>query len=114
MTEPLVDSEEFGRRVRAARILARCDRVADACALIEERTGLHMSERTLYAIERGEQAVSLEQFTAIAYGLRPPGGNVFFTPTLRSDVLDYYATQDEVADWSVAARSEVARRERKD
>lgn len=91
MADPLINKEQLGRRVRAARILAECDKVSEACALIEQRTGVHISERTLYALERGEQMMSLEQYTAIALGLRPPSGMAFFAPAFNQDLMSWYS-----------------------
>lgn len=82
----LVNLEEFGRRVRAARILAGCDRVSEAVTLIHERSGVTVSERTLYAIEKGKQMPSLEQSLAITVGLRPPSGGVFFFPAFSEEI----------------------------
>jgi hypothetical protein len=83
---PLIDLAVFGRHLRAARILAGYDNVAPAAAHITECTGVHVTERILGAIERGDQMPTLEQFLAIGYCLRPPGGGAFWAPALRPDI----------------------------
>lgn len=59
--DPIFDRHTYGRLARAARIIAGHDRVEDAAVAITERTGLDLSSRTLYAIERGEQEPSIRQ-----------------------------------------------------
>lgn len=76
----LVNLEEYGRRLRAARILAGCERVRDLIELIEQETEVKMSERTLYAIEKGKQMPTVEQYLALLVTLRPPNGAHFFNP----------------------------------
>lgn len=80
--EPLIDRQAYGRLLRAARIVAGYDRVEDAVQHVHQDTGLHLSPRTWYALERGEQGVTLEQHLAILLGLRPPSGPEFFRAAL--------------------------------
>lgn len=87
----IFDRETFGRLLRAARIIAGFDSVADAAAAITERTGVAVSERTIYALERGEQDPTAPQFLAVAVTFRPPGGEGYWSPCMRADVLAYYA-----------------------
>jgi len=87
--KPLIDAEVVGRRLRGARIVAGYDRVADACKAVTLTTGVSLSERTLYAIERGEQLPTLEQLTAIVMALDPPGGWAYLMPAYRQDVVEY-------------------------
>lgn len=83
---PLVNKREYGRRVRAARILAGFDSVKDAVDAIQTRTGLKVTARQLYAIERGEAPLLLDWYFAVSMAFEPPGGLRFwepcFTPTL--------------------------------
>lgn len=83
---PLVDRERMGRLLRAARIVAGYDRVEDAAHAMTESTGLTISSRTLYALERGEQSVSLDHLIAAAMTFRPPTGIAFFREAVRDDV----------------------------
>lgn len=93
---PLVDKVQMGRLIRAARIVAGYDRVDDAAEAISEMTGTTMSSRTLYALERGEQTISLEQMIAVVMTFRPPGDIVFFEGGTRPDVQQMFgATRRE-------------------
>lgn len=82
----LIDRDAYGRLLRAARIVAGHDRVDDAVLAVEAATGVHLSARTWYALERGEQAVTLEQHVAIMLALRPPSGLDFFAGAFTADV----------------------------
>lgn len=93
---PLVDKREFGRRTRAARILAQCDSVADGVALIEQRVGHKISARQMYSLERGEITPSLEQYLAVIWGYEPPGSTAFFAPIIRPDILEKYLASLDV------------------
>lgn len=83
---PLVDKETLGRIFRSARIYAGLDSVAEAAQRIQEATGLHVSERSMYAIERGEQLPSVDQFMAFLITYQPPGRGDFLLPAFRDDV----------------------------
>lgn len=89
--EPIFDRATFGRLLRAARIIAGFDSVAEAAAEITKRTGVAVSDRTIYALERGEQDPTAPQFLAVAVTFRPPGGEGYWSACMRSDVLAYYA-----------------------
>lgn len=78
----LVDHLELGRRIRAARILAGYESMGELTRTITERTGLAVSDRTMYAVERGEQNVAWELLIAVALVLEPPGGMRFFYPSV--------------------------------
>jgi hypothetical protein len=82
----LIDLAEYGRRVRAARILARCDSLSQASERVEEATGVKMSGRTLGALERGDQGPTVEQYFAITLAFRPPGGLAFWEPAMVPEV----------------------------
>lgn len=70
----LIDRVALGRILRGDRIKAGYDRVADLTREIRRVTGVAISDRTLYAIERGEQPVSLDVFVALCLVLEPEGG----------------------------------------
>lgn len=87
--QPLLDRLTFGRLLRAARIIAGYDRVEDAAVAVHERTGVDLSARTMYALERGEQEPTTSQFLALTMALRPPGGSNYWSSALRPDVVAY-------------------------
>ena len=95
-SQPLVDPRAYGRLVRAARILAGFDRVEDASRAIEERTGVTVSTRTLYAIERGEQTTTMEQFAAIAITFDPPSGEVYWTRCFSPRYLEWVVERRQI------------------
>lgn len=84
---PLIDTREFGRRAKAARILAGYDSVKDAVFALQDRMGVAISPRQMYAIERGDHMPSVDQFLAIIWGYRPPGFTAFFSTAFREDIL---------------------------
>lgn len=83
---PLIDADKLGRLMRAARIVAGFDRMEDAIVEIENLTGVHITARTLYALERGEQKATLEQMFALMVTYRPPSVRTFFLQAMREDV----------------------------
>jgi hypothetical protein len=83
---PIFDGVVYGRLLRAARIIAGFDTVKDCLAHIHERTGLALSERTLYAIERGEQTPTVEQYFAFAIACQPPGGLAYWESAFNDQV----------------------------
>lgn len=87
MSKTLVDLEILGRRLRAARIAAGYDSVKDVAAALEDQLGVVIPDRTVYAIERGEQMPSLAQFVALGYVYNPPGGDAFFSPAFDERIL---------------------------
>jgi DNA-binding XRE family transcriptional regulator len=84
---PLVDPEVVGRRLRGARIVAGFDRVADSVAEVRN-LGASLSERTLYAIERGEQLPTIEQYLALVMTYDLHGGMLYLAPAFRADVAE--------------------------
>ena len=86
----LMDPVIYGRRLRAARIMAGYDRVSDLVEAVNRKTGVLVSDRTAYAIERGEQPPSVDFFMAVILTLHPPGGVAYFLNAMRSEFLDEY------------------------
>lgn len=86
----LVDPVIYGRNLRAARILAGYDRVTDFMEAMLRKTGVHVSDRTAYAIERGEQLPTIDFFMAAILTLHPPGGVEYFLRAMRADMADEY------------------------
>lgn len=80
----IVDLHLFGRRLRACRIMQGYDRASDFVAVLRSRFGIDVSDRTVYAIERGEQMPGFDFAVACFVLLDPSPG--FFAPALRDDV----------------------------
>jgi transcriptional regulator with XRE-family HTH domain len=78
--------EELGRRLRAARTIAGYDRMTDFASAIGGTTGVSISARTLYAIERGEQMPSFEQMLCILATLPPTEQLLAFDSAVKADV----------------------------
>lgn len=81
----VVDKVAFGRRLRALRILRGYDRVTDFVQILRSQYGVDVSDRTVYAIERGEQMAHLDLVVASAALLTAPKD--YFAPAIRSDVI---------------------------
>lgn len=90
----VVDKVVFGRRLRALRVLNGFDRVTDFVILIRSRYGVDVSDRTVYAIERGEQMPHLDFFVACLAMLNPQKG--YFFPMVRGDVVEALKEADHI------------------
>lgn len=88
----IVDLVIFGRRLRALRVLNGFDRVSDLVSIIRCKYGVDVSDRTVYAIERGEQMPHIDFILAVSAVLEPP--NDYFTPAYRSDVTEMLAKRN--------------------
>lgn len=86
----MIDVGAFGRRIKAARAIAGFDRMADLVIDIKQVCDFDVSERTMYAIERGERLPSLELHMCLLIVLRPPGGAQFFMDALPHALRDKY------------------------
>lgn len=82
----VLDLAMFGRRLRALRVLQGFDRAADFTAVLRSRYGVDVQERTVYAIERGEQHPNLAFVLACVAILHPPLN--WFAPAIRDDVYE--------------------------
>lgn len=60
----IIDKVVFGRRLRALRVLEGYDRATDFVNLLRSRYGVDVSDRTVYAIERGEQMPPLSAISS--------------------------------------------------
>lgn len=81
----VIDKQTFGRRLRALRVLQGFDRASDFTAVLRARYGVEVTDRTLYAIERGEQMAHLDFVLACVAILAPPQD--YFAPAIRPDVV---------------------------
>ena len=82
--EPVLDAAVFGRDLRSLRIRRGFDRAADFTGLLRHKYGVEVSDRTLYAIERGEQVPRFESTWRRWRRSRPSAG--YFGPAVRADV----------------------------
>lgn len=80
----IVDKVAFGRRLRAQRVLQGYDRVGQLTHVLRSRYGVDVSDRTIYAIERGEQMPHIDFVLACVAALETPLH--YFAPAIRHDV----------------------------
>lgn len=80
----IVDTVAFGRRLRAQRVLQGFDRVGQLTHVLRSRYGIDVSDRTIYAIERGEQMPHLDFVLGVVAALECPLH--YFAPAIRHDV----------------------------
>jgi DNA-binding XRE family transcriptional regulator len=90
---PLIDPTIVGRRLRGARITAGFDRVTDVSKALRE-IGVACSDRTLYAVERGEQLPGLDLLAALIMLFNPPAQLGFFFPAFRADLVAFLSRPD--------------------
>lgn len=83
----IVDQVAFGRRLRAQRVLMGFDRVQQLTHILRSRFGVDVSDRTVYAIERGEQMPHLDFVLGCIVALECPLH--YFAPALRHDVWEF-------------------------
>jgi hypothetical protein len=81
----ILDMVTFGRRLRSLRML-KYDRASDITAVLASRYGLQISDRSYYAIERGEQMCPLDIFLAVLVDLQT--SMRYFFPAMRGDVAE--------------------------
>lgn len=86
LPQSIVDLVIFGRRLRALRVLNGFDRVSDFANILRGRYGVDVSDRTVYAIERGEQMPHLDFVIASVAILEAP--HDYFLPAYRTDVAE--------------------------
>lgn len=73
------DDAELGHRLRSARYLAGYATVHELNDALDKRFGVRFSQRSVYAVERGDQKPSAEMLFALAMLYDPPGGLAFFS-----------------------------------
>ena len=84
----IVDRVMFGRRLRAQRVLMGFDRVGQLTHVLRSRYGIDVSDRTIYAIERGEQMPHFDFYVGVCAALDVPPG--YFSPAIRHDVAELF------------------------
>ena len=77
----VVDWAKYGVLLKAARLANGYTRGKALCDAVEERTGMRVSERTVYALEDGSRAPSADIFLA----LREPE---FMKPVFRRNDIE--------------------------
>ena len=82
----IFDCVVFGRRLRAARVLAGYDRVGQLTHVLRSQYGIDVSDRTIYAIERGEQMPHIDLYLGVSAALHVP--MTYFQPAERRDVIE--------------------------
>lgn len=88
----IVDLRLLGRRIRALRILHGYDRVSDFTAILRGQYGVEITDRSVYAIERGEQMPHIDFMYAVMAALEPDPD--YFTPAIRNDVAVKLRSRD--------------------
>lgn len=83
----ILDRVVFGRRLRAARVISGFDRVGQLTHVLRSKYGIDISDRSIYAIERGEQMPHLDFFLAVCVALDVPP--TYFGPATRQDVHEW-------------------------
>ena len=81
----VVDPVQWGRLLRALRIMRGYDRLTDLARVLRTNYGVEVSDRSLYAVERGEQMPHLDLVVAAADALRAPRG--WWDDALRADIV---------------------------
>lgn len=84
--KPVLDPKVFGRDLRSLRIRRGYDRAPDFTGLLRHKYGVEVSDRTLYAIERGEQMPRLDFYLASLAALEAEPD--YFKPAVRADVAE--------------------------
>lgn len=89
----IVDTVAFGRRLRAQRVLMGFDRVQQLTHIMRSNYGIDVSDRTIYAIERGEQMPHLDFVLGVVAALHTPLH--YFKPAIRHDIWEALVSAGE-------------------
>lgn len=81
----IIDLAVFGRYLRSLRMRQEFETGKDFVEVLRREYGVDVSERTLYAIERGEQMPRLDFVVAALAALDTD--LAYFYPAVRSDVV---------------------------
>jgi transcriptional regulator with XRE-family HTH domain len=82
----IIDTTVFGRYLRSLRMRQGFETGRDFVDLLRSEYGVDVSDRTLYAIERGEQMPRLDFVIAALAAL--DADLAYFYPAVRSDVVN--------------------------
>ena len=84
--QPIIDAPAFGLELRLLRMRRGYVRPEQLLQVMRERYGVEVSERTIWAIERGEQLPRLDLFLAMLSVLHEEPE--YFYATFGSDILE--------------------------
>lgn len=85
----IIDKVVFGRDLRALRGRRGFERATEFTAVLRSQYGVQVSDRTLYAVERGELMPRLDFFFAVVCAL--DAERDYFSPAIRADVTERLA-----------------------
>jgi len=83
--QPIIDSAAFGLELRLLRMRRGYARPEHLTAVMKRDFGIVVSERTIWAIERGDQLPRLDTFLAMLAVLGE--GPEYFYPTFGDDAI---------------------------
>ncbi len=84
----VIDWEKYGVLLRAARLGNGYSRGLALCKDVEEKTGMRISERTIYALEDASRAPSADIFLALQQVLPELRDPEYMKPVFRRNDID--------------------------
>ncbi len=84
----IIDWEKYGVLLKAARLGNGYSRGLSLCKEVEERTGMRISERTIYALESANRAPSADIFLALQQVLPELRDPEYMKPAFRRNDID--------------------------
>lgn len=84
----VIEWERYGVLLKAARIANGYTRGKALCDAVEERTGMRISERTVYALEDGSRTPSADVFLALQQMLPELRDPEFMKPVFRKNDIE--------------------------
>ena len=84
----VIDWEAYGGLLKAARLMSGYSRGAALADEVEKRTGMHVSERMLYAIESATRAPSADIFLALQMVLPPLRDPEYLRPVFKNSGIE--------------------------
>ena len=94
MGQSIVDWVELGRLIKIARESYGYTRGLDLANALEEKTGLRVSERTIYNIESGDFPPKLEVFLAMQQTMPKLLNAEYLEPAFKNDIKMYLINTD--------------------
>lgn len=89
-SQPILDPVAFGLELRLLRMRRGYARPQGLADVMKQQHGIEVSERTMWAIERGEQMPTLDLLLALLVSLRV--GLDHFYPTFNRQVVEALAS----------------------
>ena len=84
----VIDWEKYGVLLKAARVANCFTRGLSLCKEVEEKTGMKVSERTIYALEDASRAPSADIFLALQQVLPELRDPEYLKPAFRRNDID--------------------------